>query len=167
MARVLRLAGVRALRALRVPRPRRPSCVAPFWRTCSADVMARAQDAPRRPPAPRRLPACDRHMRLLRAARRTTTTTTTTATTTAIVTSASAPLRRPACGLLSHWTAVEDRLWPLVDLVSYQKRKIKNFVLSILWTAIADSPNRLSSEGLASLPRSLTFPLQVTSEFFN
>ena len=24
----------------------------------------------------------------------------------------------------------------------------------------------LSSEGLASLPRSLTFPLQVTSEFF-
>ena len=39
------------LRALRVPpRPRRPSCVAPIWRTCSAqaicaDIKARAQDA--------------------------------------------------------------------------------------------------------------------------
>ena len=31
--------------------------------------------------------------------------------------------QRPTCGLCSHWTAVEDRLWPVVDLISYQKRK--------------------------------------------
>ena len=46
------------LRALRVPpRPRRPSCVAPIWRMCSAqancaDIKARAPDARDAPSAP-------------------------------------------------------------------------------------------------------------------
>ena len=40
--------------------------------------------------------------------------------------------RRSTCGLDAHWTAVEDRFLSVVDCISYQKRKIKNFVLSIL-----------------------------------
>ena len=49
---------------------------------------------------------------------------------------------RPAAG--RSLDSAEDRFLSVVDYMSYQKRKFKNFVLSILWTAIADSPNRLS-----------------------
>ena len=40
-------------------------------------------------------------------------------------------------------------------------------MLSILWTDHRFPEPILSGEGLVSLSRSLTFPLQVTSEFFN
>ena len=71
---------------------------------------------------------------------------------------------RPAAG--RSLDSEEDRFLPVVDCGSYQKRKFKKFMLSIhgLWSSLLRTD--LSSEGLAALPRSLTFPLQVTSEFW-
>ena len=67
--------------------------------------------------------------------------------------------RRPTGGLCSHWTADKDRFRPVIEPISYQKRKNKYFRLLIMWTDSSLLQAILTCEGLVSLSKKSDLPL--------